>query len=120
MFLHICNIIFLVEVIFYGKTRKRKKWIAKPTEFQRLLRLARTKHRGFYTKSVSEATGILRPRLQEYETEAREYQAIRQMHLTRYYLDIKYNTFQTTEILNAKLARGCKRHVTNFPYMKEH
>ena len=51
-----------------GKIRKRKKWIAKPTEFSEALRLARTKHRGFTQKSVSEATGIPRPRLSEYET----------------------------------------------------
>ena len=44
-----------------GKIRKRKKWIAKPTEFSEALRLARTKHRGFTPVSythLSSSNGI--------------------------------------------------------------
>ena len=88
-----------------GKIRKRKKWIAKPTEFSEALRLARTKHRGFTQKSVSEATGIPRPRLSEYETGARVPSYKTMYKLTRYYLDIGLYTFQITEISNAVGAR---------------
>ena len=88
-----------------GKIRKRKKWIAKPTEFSEALRLARTKHRGFTQKSVSEATGIPRPRLSEYETGARVPSYKTMYKLTRYraYTRFKLRKYQM------QLARGCQR-----------
>ena len=99
-----------------GKIRKRKKWIAKPTEFSEALRLARTKHRGFTQKSVSEATGIPRPRLSEYETGARV-----PSYKTRYYLDIGLIHVSNYGNIKCSWREAVRdKHVTNFPYMKEH
>lgn len=104
-----------------GKIRKRKKWIAKPTKFSEALRLARTKHRGFTQKSVSEATGIPRPRLSEYETGARVPSYKTMYKLTRYYLDIGLIHVSNYGNIKCSWREAVRdKHVTNFPYMKEH
>lgn len=98
-----------------GKIRKRKKWIAKPTEFSEALRLARTKHRGFTQKSVSE------PRLSEYETGARVPSYKTMYKLTRYYLDIGLIHVSNYGNIKCSWREAVRdKHVTNFPYMKEH
>lgn len=103
-----------------GKIRKRKKWIAKPTEFSEAIRLARTKHRGFTQKAVSEATGIPRARLSEYETGARVPSYKTMYKLTRYYLDIELIHISNYGRVQSSWHEAARnKHLLNFPYMKD-
>ena len=104
-----------------GKIRNRKKWIAKPTRLSEGLRLARTRHKGFTQKSVAEVTGVPRPRISEYETGARVPSYKTMYKLTRYYLDIGLIHVSNYGNIKCSWREAVRdKHVTNFPYMKEH
>ena len=68
-----------------------------------------------------EATGIPRPRLSEYETGARVPSYKTMYKLTRYYLDIGLIHISNYGNIKCSWREAVRdKHVTTFPYMKEH
>ena len=103
-----------------GKIRNRKKWLAEPTKFSEGLKLARTKHRGFTQKAVSEATGVPRPRISEYETGAKIPSPKTLDKLLRYYLDVRLISFYEYPRIKSDWSEAVRdKHIANFPYIKD-
>lgn len=99
--------------------RNRKKWTPKPTEFSELLKKARTRHHGFTQKSVSEATGIPRARISQYETGARIPSKKNIEKLSLYYFRIDLISFKELNMLRGEWNIAArKKNLLNFPCMK--
>lgn len=99
--------------------RNRKKWTPKPTEFSEKLKKARTGHHGFTQKSVSEATGVPRARISQYETGARVPSKKNLEKLINYYFRINLINFKELTMIRCEWKIEARnKHVANFPCMK--
>ena len=99
--------------------RNRKKWTPKPTEFSEKLKKARTGHHGFPQTSVSEATGVPRARISQYETGARVPSKKNLEKLINYYFRINLINFKELTMIRCEWnIEARNKHVANFPCMK--